>query len=111
MRHNARNTMNLYQLLKHNENYRERKNKNRCIAEYVFGKYLIDGEVRFRAGVAKDLVKKINSADREWRKILKENPHLRGSDYKEGTKLSQQKQIELGYEVGYHQDIKLKDKI
>lgn len=36
--------------------------------------------------------------DRAWRKILKENPHLRGTDYREKTKLETKAKQELGYE-------------
>lgn len=96
----------MYHLLKYNEKYRERRNKDRCIAEKVLKQYLDNGEVRFRADKAKDIIKLILNADREWRKILKDNPKFRGEDYEDGKKLAQQKQIDLGYEVGYNQDIK-----
>lgn len=53
-----------------------------------------------------DFALKFASFDRAWRDVLEDNPSLQGKDYNEKTKLEQEKQIELGYEVGYSQDIK-----
>ena len=43
---------------------------------------------------------------RIWRKVLSENEELRGSDYSDKTILEQDKMLQLGYEVGYPNDIK-----
>ena len=54
-----------------------------------------------------DFAIKYSSLEREWRNVLMNEPHLRGTDYeKEKTNLEQEKQLELGYEVGYFADIK-----
>lgn len=43
------------------------------------------------------------SYEREWRAVLKENAHLRGSDYGDGETLEQEKQLDLGYQPGHEQ--------
>lgn len=43
---------------------------------------------------------------RIWRKVLSENENLRGTDYYDKIRLEQEKQIELGYEANYFNDIK-----
>ena len=58
-----------------------------------------------------DLVKLSRTLDRCWRKLLEENPAYRGNDYNQKDILEQKKELELGYEVGYHQDKKLLDRI
>lgn len=50
--------------------------------------------------------KKYDSYRHEYDAVMREYPDLRGSDYEDGKVLAQEKQIEFGYEVGYHQDIK-----
>ena len=87
--------MDLLNLLKALPEARERKNKNRAIT------YVLKKRYGFLAEVDKKLVNKmvreVNTLDREWRKILQDNPELRGKDYNEKTKLEQAKQQELGY--------------
>ena len=90
--------MNIIDYLKAQPKSRERKNKNRAIGNMIQMKYLVDIE---KAKLA-DIVGEVLTLDRAWRKALEENPDLRGSDYKEKEILSQQKQIDLGYEVGYN---------
>ncbi len=46
-----------------------------------------------------DIVGEILSLDRKWRKILEENPELRGQDYGEKEILEVEKQRELGYNI------------
>lgn len=47
-----------------------------------------------------------SSLDRQWRKILAENPKLRGSDYGDKKDLEEEKMLELGYQPGIERDIK-----
>ena len=90
--------------LENDKRFRERKNKDKGIANMINRKYhnLIPKDKRA------DIVGDILTADRSWRGILKEeeNKHLRGKDYNDKVRLSQEAQIGLGYEAFYNQDIK-----
>jgi hypothetical protein len=67
---------------------RERANKNRAIANMVFKELL------------PQLVKNTLTFDRAWRKVLKDNPELRGSDYdEEKDGLEEDMMIDLGYNI------------
>jgi len=88
--------------LKADPRFRERKNKNKGLANLVMQKYGIEIPKDKR----EDFIADILGADRNWRKALEENEELRGSDYAQGEILSQEKQIQLGYEPNYHADIK-----
>jgi hypothetical protein len=87
--------------------FRERKAKNFGIAKMLKNKYNVNIDPK----MLEDLIVEASSLDRMWRKILQENPHLQGSDYEQGEVLSQDKQIELGYEVGSSIDKQIKLKI
>lgn len=43
---------------------------------------------------------------RIWRKVLEENPELRGKDYDTKERVEQEYMLNLGYQPGYHNDIK-----
>ena len=105
--------MELIDYLKENEIGRERSNKNKVIAKLAWEKYhsiedTEDGgyEILPKNHMA-DMVGEILSLDRKWRKILEENEDLRGTDYKEKDILEQNKMLELGYEPGYNQKLKI----
>ena len=53
-----------------------------------------------------DFAHTYTSYDRLWRKCLNENASLRGLDWSDRKIYEQKTQINLGYEVGYHSDIK-----
>jgi hypothetical protein len=92
------------------ENYpwfRERKAKNFGIAKMLKNKYNVNIDPK----TLEDLIVEASSLDRVWRQILQHNPHLRGSDYGQGEILSQEKQIDLGYEVGSSIDKQIKLKL
>ncbi len=90
--------MNLLNYLKTEPRARERKNKNRAIGNIITKKYLSNiNPDRIEKGAIEDMVGEILSMDRQWRKILEENPDLRGSDYKDKDRLEEEKQLELGY--------------
>jgi hypothetical protein len=94
----------LYNFIKDNKKARERFFKNRTVAYIMQQKYpsLKDIPLDKLEGFVKD----INTLDREWRLILKDNKELRGLDYDTKKKYEQLHQIQLGYESGYFQSIK-----
>lgn len=90
---------------------RERKNKDKYLFALVLKHHGIPLTPELKAK-AHDIMGDLLSADRQWRKVLEENPELRAKDYLENKDLlEQQKMIELGYEVGYYNDLKQNDKI
>ena len=89
--------------------FRERKNKNRGIINLLREKYPIFNS--FSKEQLIDFILDFTTCDRHWRKILFEEPNLRGTDYDEKKKLSQEMQLGLGYEPGYYQNIKRLQKI
>ena len=93
--------MELIDYLKQEPKARERKNKNRAIANVIYEKYSLDEKMfnELDKTTRADMVGEILSLDRKWRKILEENPDLRGSDYSDKTELEIEKQRELGYNV------------
>lgn len=85
--------------------FRERKNKNKWVGGVVFKKYNIPMDDRLKDLLA-DIVTDIQNADRYWRMHTAEHAELRGTDYDTKMTVEQAKQIELGYEPNYHNDIK-----
>ena len=81
---------------------RERQNKARFIANLLIKRngLTMDRELLMK------VVIEAESINRYWRKTLEDYPTLRGKDYADGKPLAQEKQISLGYEIGYHRDIK-----
>ena len=58
-----------------------------------------------------DFARTYESLERVWRDVLKNEESLRGLDYHDKVELEQEKEIFLGYEVGYHKDVKELKKI
>lgn len=96
--------MELIDYLKQEPRARERKNKNRAIANVIIEKLSLH---EISKDKITDMVGEILSLDRKWRKILEENEDLRGTDYKEKDILEQNKMLELGYEPGYNQKLNI----
>ena len=94
--------MNLLNYLQQEPKARERKNKNRALANLLIKSYNLEIDKLKMA----DIVGEILTLDRQWRKLLEENPSLRGEDYSEKTTLEQEKMLQLGYEPNYHNDVK-----
>lgn len=88
--------------LEDNTSFRERRNKNKGIAELVAKKYGIYIPEDQKA----DFVTDIMNADRYWRMELSENPAVRGSDWKTKDEMEQKKVMELGYEGNFRGNIK-----
>lgn len=74
---------------------RLRKNKNKALAVLALAKHQVDIETNLLA----DIIVESTTLDREWRKILSDNPTLRGVDYESKDELEIEKQQELGYNV------------
>lgn len=91
--------MDLLTLLQKEPRARERKNKWRAVAKILQEKYpeLKEIDTKIDQSTLADMLNVASSLDREWRKILQENVHLRGEDYHHKEKLVSAKQKELGY--------------
>jgi len=76
---------------------RERKNKNRAIKHILAKKYPSLRSID--PGVLQEAVKKSQSLDRSWRKLLEENPKLRGKDYDNKQEQERVSKHRLGYNV------------
>lgn len=94
--------MNLLEYLKQEPRARERANKNRALGNLITKEYGLEIDKSKMA----DIVGEVLSLDRKWRKILEENPDLRGSDYDKKETLEQEKMLELGYSPNYHNDVR-----
>lgn len=85
------------QFLEKNVDARERKNKGRVIRFFLLKKYpaleAIPKDVMLKA------IKSMETYDRSWRKVTKENKHLRGKDYGRKGELVERKLEELGYQT------------
>lgn len=89
--------MTLLELLQKEPLARERKHKNRAIGRVIEKNFGIDIEINKLT----DIVGEILTLDRQWRKILEENPELRGEDYAQKAELEQKSIMKLGYEPGF----------
>ena len=78
--------------------FRERKNKTRGLVNLLIKRYpAIEGIPK---QILEDVCADFASMDRSWRQTLEHYPHLRGSDYGDKEVLEQEKQVELGYQIG-----------
>jgi len=84
---------------------RERRNKVRAIANFM--KQNHPAIENLSTELLTSFVDEIVALERYWRKILLENPNLRGADYDTKQKVVQEKQIKLGYQGGYHTKFKI----
>lgn len=58
-----------------------------------------------------DFASSYTSYDRIWRLVLSEHKELQGEDYLDKQIVEQEKQIELGYEQNYQNNVKMLDRI
>lgn len=93
----------ILQYLKEDVRFRERANKNKGIANLIMRKYGIDIPKDKRDDIVADIL----NADRNWRDILLNEVSLRGNDYNSKLELEAKKREELGYTVGFTQQIKV----
>ena len=82
---------------------RERRFKDRALVNILLKKH--PALSRVPKEVLIGLVQDFNSLDRYWRMILMERPELRGVDYEDKVRYEQEKELGLGYEPRYRQNI------
>lgn len=75
---------------------RERRYKDEALVFMLRGRYPYLETMTERISFAQDYA----SFDRAWRKVLQDHEGLRGKDYADKAVLEQEKQIDLGYEIG-----------
>lgn len=85
----------LFNLLEKEPRARERKYKARAISRVLQARH--ESLRAVSVETIDEVVGDTLSLDREWRKILLENPHLRGTDYDDKNKLENEAKIRLGY--------------
>ncbi len=96
----------VHRKLKDDESFRIRKAKYHGIVSLLQdGNYpWIRGQ--FSSQTIVNLCVDFMSMNRMWNKILQEEPELRGYDYDDKTTLKQEAQLDMGYEVSYHENVK-----
>ena len=90
------------QMLKDNPAFRERKIRLYYIAEFLIDRYHLPTSPTILADALSDS----ESVNRYVRLIQASNETLRGKDYDTKRLTEERKELELGYEPRYHQDIK-----
>lgn len=86
---------------------RERRFKDKALTKLLTSNKSWDGELSaFRFSELIDLVGDYNAADRYWRLLTERHGELRGSDYADKVAYAQKKQLDLGYEPSYHENVK-----
>lgn len=96
--------MDLLTYLKENPDARERSNKNKVIAKMIWDRHGVPSplggqEFSVTRPTFTDIVAQVLNFDRQWRKILHDNPELRGTDYNDKEMLEVEAQRKLGYPV------------
>jgi hypothetical protein len=87
--------MNLQQLLQNKPKARERKNKWRAVGWVLKQTYpQLHG---IDPATLSDILAQASTLSRNWRKLLRDNPELRGSDYHDKYELEHRKRTQLGY--------------
>lgn len=95
-------------LIKHPE-YRERRKKAEFVARWLRLKYpTILGSIE-KVKTIEDMVDEVINVERYWRKVLQENPELRGKDYQSKKAVEEEKMLDLGYHPFHHTDTKKLD--
>lgn len=97
----------VYRMLQQVSWTRERVNKDKALVKLLTLDKPWDGEITaFRLSELVELAKDFNSADRYWRLLTSAHPELRGSDYDTKPIVEQRKQIEIGYEPNYKENLR-----
>lgn len=90
--------------------FRERRFRGKYLSKLTLRdmdieeRYELDGKLSYEELVI--FASKYDSYRHEYDRVQKDYKDLRGKDYEDGKTLSQEKQVEFGYEVGYYKDIK-----
>jgi hypothetical protein len=94
------------QKLEENEHFRERSKRGVGLMRMSLRECGLiekfDNNVALTLFELLEVAKKYDSYRHEWDSCTRDHINLRGMDYCDGKALSQNKQIEFGYEVGYH---------
>jgi len=85
----------IHEALKLNPEARERRTKHKFLTKMLQDKY--DDLKIIPLEVLEEAVRDYASMDRIYRKLLQDNPNLRGSDYEDKHELENEKLEELGY--------------
>jgi len=95
------------QLLEREPDARERKNRSRAVWYILSMRF---SKIHDTDSISKhdfqDVFPEILSIVRTINQLQQFDVTLRGGDYEDGKILSQRKQIELGYEPGFHRNVK-----
>ena len=83
---------------------RERREHSRAIVNLLLIKYPSLKEIPKSTLI--DFARDYDSYIREWREVVRLEPHLRGKDWKDGKRLSQETQLKRGYEPGFEASIR-----
>lgn len=81
--------------IKDEPRFRERKNKNRGLANILLRLHPIIKDVK--PEIFAYIIGEVLTMDRTWRKFLAENPDYRGKDYGDRERLMEKAMVELGY--------------
>ena len=99
----------VYSYLENNPKFRERKYRGHLLCNLALratglGNKYSRGE-KLTIQEMCDFAVKFDSYRHAWGDVTREVPSLRGTDYDEGERLAQEKQVGLGYTPGYTRDI------
>lgn len=95
------------QKLEDSESFRERRFRAPFIVEMVLEKHGKSGVMFIDKNFLQDFAEDYATYIRNWQLVLKENEDLRGEDYDDKDIVEQEKILELGFEVGYNEKIKI----
>lgn len=85
--------------LRNKEEARERKNKDRACVATVLHREKFAPLLGIERSLLVEFAQEYATHDRAWRKILQDNPELRGTDWNEKQTLEAKAKEELGYRV------------
>lgn len=96
--------------LENNPKFRERKFRGHLLCNLALkatnlGNKYSQGE-KLTIQEMCDFAVKFDSYRHAWGDVTREVPSMRGSDYEDGERLAQEKQIELGYIPNYQRDVR-----
>lgn len=101
--------MSVYETIKNrlevDTDFRERRFRKNGLCELVLEKHNKLGVMFVDSSFLITFAEDYETYRRTWTKVLRENKHLRGSDYDDGEALEQAVQIEMGYESGFNQKL------
>lgn len=86
---------------------RERVRKDEALTRLLTNKKTWDGHLSaFTLTELVEFAKDYASSDRYWRLLTKDHEELRGSDWDTKQIVEERKQLEIGYEPRYHENVR-----